>query len=247
VVARSSVAERVTVDITGVVQGVGFRPTLRVLAEEAGLSGWVQNRSGSVRLFLDGRRDNVERFLSVLPSRLPLRARLDRLTVIDRKLYRSEPEPWRFEIRSSEADEALRISIPADLGSCETCLAEVFEPTSRYYRYPFTTCTDCGPRYTVVTGMPYDRNQTTLADFPLCPACKQEYGDPRNRRFHAQSMACATCGPHLQVHDKFGAVLSGDPIRLARKALAHGQVIAVRRLPPNDGGVAAGQAMIAGG
>ncbi|MEJ2726143.1 MAG: acylphosphatase [Deltaproteobacteria bacterium] len=192
-VARSSVAERVTVDITGVVQGVGFRPTLRVLAEEAGLSGWVQNRSGSVRLFLDGRRDNVERFLSV------------------------------------------------------PCLAEVFEPTSRYYRYPFTTCTDCGPRYTVVTGMPYDRNQTTLADFPLCPACKQEYGDPRNRRFHAQSMACATCGPHLQVHDKFGAVLSGDPIRLARKALAHGQVIAVRRLPPNDGGVAAGQAMIAGG
>ncbi|NJN63918.1 MAG: carbamoyltransferase HypF, partial [Acidobacteria bacterium] len=186
---------RITVDMEGILQGVGFRPTVQRLAALAGLSGWVQNRSGSVRMVLGGSREDVLRFVTELPAKLPPRARLDRLTTSEPQRQNGEVLPHPFAILESAHDEATKISIPADLASCASCRAEVFDPRSRYYRYPFTTCTDCGPRYTVVDGMPYDRERTALSLFPLCDACQAEYRDPTNRRFHAESIACPRCGP----------------------------------------------------
>lgn len=208
---------------------MGFRPALQRLVLAAGLGGWVQNRSGRVRLELVGPLEGIDAFLAALPGRLPPRARLE-------ALVRHEPHPAAagegegFEIRESEADEEFRVSIPADLAVCPRCLEEVFDPASRFYGYPFTTCTDCGPRYTVVDTMPYDRERTSLSAFPLCPRCRREYASPDDRRFHAESIACPECGPRLSLLDAAGRPLEGDPLRGARVALAEGKIVAVKGL-----------------
>jgi hydrogenase maturation protein HypF len=220
----------VTVDLEGILQGVGLRPTVHRLAVAAGLDGWVQNRSGRVRLRLAGPPAALWDFLDELPGRLPPRARLDEMTIGELEPCLPGCCPAGFEIRASEPDPRPRVSIPADLAACPACLAEVFDPASRYHGYPFTTCTDCGPRYTVVDAMPYDRERTALAAFPLCEACRAEYEDPASRRYHAESIACARCGPRLAVWDADGAPLADDPLRTARAALAAGAIVAVRGL-----------------
>lgn len=226
----SASLHRMTIEMEGILQGVGFRPTIQRLAAEAGLSGWVQNRSGSVRMVVGGAPDALEAFVAALPSRLPPRARLERLTATPPEPLNGEALPWPFEILESESDPTARVSIPADLASCDACLREVFDPHSRYFGYPFTTCTDCGPRYTVVDGMPYDRERTALQDFPLCPSCLAEYRDPANRRFHAESIACPVCGPRLALQGGDGRPLPGDPLGEARRLLAQGALLAVRGL-----------------
>ncbi len=203
---------RVQVDMEGILQGVGFRPTMLVLAERAGLTGWVQNRSGTVRMSLEGSAEAVEGFLQTLPTRLPKRARLDRMDVTETELLSEGGAALSFEILESPAasegdaasDETYRVSIPADLALCEDCRAEVFDPSSRYFGYAFTACTNCGPRYSVVTDMPYDREKSTLRDFPLCETCLEGYRDVRDRRFHAESIACPACGPQLSLLDADG-------------------------------------------
>ncbi len=221
---------RVIVDLEGILQGVGFRPTVQVLAGEAGLGGWVQNRSGSVRLALEGAAADVDAFLAAFSGRLPPRARLERSTVVVREALAPDAAVAPFCIRESDGADAVRVSIPADLALCTDCRREVFDPASRFFGYAFTTCTNCGPRYTVVEGMPYDRERTSLAAFPLCPACRAEYTDVRDRRFHAESIACPVCGPRLAWHGPDGAALPGDPLREARAALAAGALVAVRGL-----------------
>ena len=242
---------RVIFSMEGVLQGVGFRPTMQVLAEEAGLGGSVQNRSGSVRLALEGTAEAIDAFVATLPERLPIQARLDRIEECAREALPSDEALASFHIEESYAalDESTRISIPADLAMCPNCRREVFDPDSRFYGYPFTTCTNCGPRYTVVNGVPYDREQTTLRDFPLCPDCLEDYRDVRDRRFHAESIACPTCGPQLELRDANWAPLSSDPSLRAsaslrdpvlpgspspliatRAALARGEIVAVRGL-----------------
>ncbi|MBF0461770.1 MAG: carbamoyltransferase HypF [Magnetococcales bacterium] len=220
---------RLTVDLGGIVQGVGMRPTLQRLATQAGLGGWVQNRSGQVRLSLVGGATAIDAFLQSLSDHLPPNARID---------FQSKPvitwdvDPrtaaFPFFIQASDLTGPMVPGIPADLAMCQACLAEILDPGGRRYGYPFTTCTQCGPRYTVVEGMPYDRERTSLRPFPLCAACQQEYGDPLDRRFHAESMACPRCGPSLAVRDAQGEPVAGEPLQVARAALAQGLIVAVR-------------------
>lgn len=214
-------------DFTGVVQGVGFRPTLFRLAREAGLGGWVQNRTGSVRLALEGPQEEVNRFLACLPDRLPVHARAETITVVSEECIPSGIRS-EFVIRQSQTGDLPEVMIPADLASCRECIRELFDPLDRRYGYAFTTCTLCGPRYTVVKGMPYDRQRTTMDSFPLCPKCLREYTEPADRRFHAESMACPECGPALWMEDKPGKLLPDHPVRQARALLARGGIVAVR-------------------
>jgi hydrogenase maturation protein HypF len=220
---------RLTMDLRGLVQGVGFRPTLARVAEADGVAGYVQNRSGTVRLVVEGTAAVVGGFVATLPSRLPRQARLDEIVEVSRAVVAPGAGLRGFTIAESAAAGALRISIPADLALCADCAREVLDPASRFFGYPFTTCTNCGPRYTVVEGMPYDRARTALRAFPLCPACRADYEDPRDRRYHAESIACPECGPRLTLHDATGARLAEpDPLRAARRALRDGRVVAVR-------------------
>jgi hydrogenase maturation protein HypF len=164
----------VTLDLTGVLQGVGFRPTMARLVSEWGLAGWVRNQAGVVRLVLVGEEAVIDRFVEALPMGLPRQARLDSVLEIGREPVATDQVSPGFRILESEGSDRLRVSIPADLVSCAACVREVFSGDSRYRGYAFTTCTDCGPRYTVVDGMPYDRERTTLGRFPLCEACRAD-------------------------------------------------------------------------
>jgi hydrogenase maturation protein HypF len=220
---------RVTVDLTGVVQGIGFRPALYRLAVAAGLGGRVQNRSGAVRLTLEGPSGRIREFLAALAVSPPPHARID-AAVETASEWLSGPPSTEFVIEESAADARADVVIPADLALCADCWREIFDPADRRYGYAFTTCTRCGPRYTVVHGMPYDRNRTTMSVFPLCAACRHEYGDPGDRRYHAESIACPACGPRLALLDAAGRTLPGDPLRAARAALAAGAIVAVRGL-----------------
>jgi hydrogenase maturation protein HypF len=219
---------RMSYDLTGIVQGVGFRPALYCLARDAGLGGHVQNRFGSVRLVLEGPAARIREFMRLLPSSLPPNARLDTCLLLE-DCPLDGLEPVRpFVIEESGGEERAEVLIPADLAVCRNCLREIFDPSDRRHGYPFTTCTQCGPRYTVINGMPYDRVRTTMSVFPLCPDCRREYQDPGNRRFHAESIACPSCGPRLSLEDSAGRPAEGDPLRTARAALADGAVVAVR-------------------
>lgn len=219
---------RVTLDLTGILQGVGFRPTLARLVSTAKLSGWTRNQSGCVRLVLTGPQDAVEKFIEDLPENLPSQAQLETMRVVTRDTLPPDFVGEAFLILDSKSADKIRISIPADLAVCKACMKEVLDKESRFYGYPFTTCTHCGPRYTVVDTMPYDRERTTLNSFPLCHNCRMEYTDSFNRRFHAESIACPECGPALTLYDSKGALVSGDPLRLTREALFNGKVVAVR-------------------
>ena len=227
---QSAALRRITCDVTGIVQGVGFRPALYRLARAAGLGGSIQNRSGSVRLVLEGPADQIRAFLSALPANLPPNARLDAITEIENAVLPGAALPLPFCIAESGRGDAMQALIPTDLAICPDCLREILDPADRRHGYPFTTCTRCGPRYTVINGMPYDRSRTTLSVFPLCPACQCEYDDPSNRRFHAESIACAVCGPRLWLEDAQGNAVAGDPLRATRAALAAGKIVAVRGL-----------------
>jgi hydrogenase maturation protein HypF len=215
-------------DLTGVVQGVGLRPTVYLLAEEAGLCGWVQNRTGLVRLRLEGEAKTIEAFMRRLPGALPPHARLDTVSEVESDVLSEGEGASGFTILPSAMSGHPTVVIPADLALCGDCRAEIADPRNRRYGYPFTTCTRCGPRYTVVESMPYDRDRTTLSLFPLCPACRAEYENPRDRRFHAESIACPRCGPRLSLLDMRGAAVAGDPLRVARQALARGNAVGVR-------------------
>ncbi len=219
-------AHRYTYEIRGTIQGVGFRPALYRLATQLHLGGSVQNRTNTVHLVLEGPSKTVELFLEQLPGALPPHAVIDELKAVSREPLEGSPAP--FEIIASDESGEKQVQIPADLAMCPACRKEIFDSTAHRYRYPFTTCTNCGPRYTVVNNMPYDRQRTTLEKFPLCPICEKEYTDPTDRRFHAETVACQDCGPALQLIQVDGAVIAGDPIAGTRRLLADGQIVAVR-------------------
>jgi len=225
-----STRSRVTLDIIGIVQGVGFRPTIAVAATRRGISGFIRNQAGRVRLVIEGEGVEVDRFISDLPSELPPQARVDEVRILSREPLAREWTGAPFRILESTTPDAPRSSIPADLAICSDCRRDVLDARSRFYGYPFTTCTNCGPRYTVVTGTPYDRARTSLAPFPLCEECLADYSDPGNRRFHAQSIACPRCGPWLSLLDEAGREIPGRPLIHARRALAEGRILAIRGL-----------------
>jgi len=215
-------------ELAGVVQGVGFRPSIYRLAHESGLSGWVRNRSGTVRLALEGVPDAVESFMESLPDSLPPNCRIDSIHALSSKSVAADEALHEFRILDSRDDANVEVVIPADLAICPDCRREIAEPGGRRYGYAFTTCTNCGPRYTVVTAMPYDRERTTLSRFPLCEECRREYEDPGDRRFHAESTACPACGPSLTLESISGDRVAGDPLREARRALSEGRIVGVR-------------------
>jgi hydrogenase maturation protein HypF len=221
---------RTSYDLTGIVQGVGFRPALYRLVRAAGLGGSVQNRSGSVRLVLEGSPGRIQALMESLPVSLPASVRVDSAVMLEDAILPAAECYHEFAILESEGSGQAEVLIPADLGVCPDCSREIFDPANRRHGYPFTTCTQCGPRYTVIHGMPYDRVRTTLSAFTLCDACRREYEEPGDRRFHAESIACPQCGPQLLLEDAAGQRVAGDPLRSARAALAAGAIVAVRGL-----------------
>jgi hydrogenase maturation protein HypF len=200
--------------VRGIVQGVGFRPFVFGLAQRHALAGFVLNDGGGVVIEVEGEQGSLERFAAALEREAPELARVDSIAV--RQLEPSGAAGFTIEASAGQGGRAL---IPADAATCTDCLRELFDPADRRYRYPFINCTQCGPRFTIVTGVPYDRQRTTMAAFPLCAACRREYEDPGDRRFHAEPIACPVCGPRLS--------LSLDD---AVESLRKGAILAVKGL-----------------
>ena len=179
------------------VQGVGFRPFVWRLATELGLAGRVRNAAGRVEIEAAGPAAALDAFARRLRTDAPPRARVERVTRRALEPGTAAVLPAAFEIDESVDAAAADRLFPPDIATCDDCLRELFDPADRRYRYPFTNCTNCGPRATIIDELPYDRARTTMRAFPLCPACAAEYRDPANRRFHAEPVACPACGPRL--------------------------------------------------
>ncbi len=215
---------RLHLHITGIVQGVGFRPFLHRLARECGLTGVVWNEGGSVRLEVQGR--DLDSFLSRLQSDCPPMARIRTVKVEERPPI----EESTFRILPSVEGGGGEHFVAPDTAVCEDCLRELFDPGDRRYRYPFLNCTQCGPRFTITRSLPYDRPSTSMSVFPQCPKCEAEYHDPGNRRFHAQPNACPVCGPRLRFTRSGSEEWEEDALQAALRLLESGGILALRGL-----------------
>ena len=227
---RDAEPPRVRLRLTchGLVQGVGFRPGVHRLARSLSLGGWVLNGPGGVVIEVEGPPEPVRTFRNSLPKSLPPLARLD---AVEAEQLTPLGES-SFEVRASETGRREGALVPADAALCADCRREMDDPSDRRYLYPFTTCTNCGPRFTLVHHLPYDRERTAMACFPLCDACRSEYEDPGDRRFHAEPVCCPTCGPKLWLVRSDDATLAEGPeaVALTRQALGEGRIVAVKGL-----------------
>jgi hydrogenase maturation protein HypF len=217
---------RTAIRVEGIVQGVGFRPFVYTLATGLGLSGFVGNDVDGVFVEVEGPSAAVSEFLLQLERDPPPLARIERVTAATVTPRGSTS----FAIAASGPGGPRRTLISADTATCEDCLRELADPADRRFRYPFINCTNCGPRFTIVRDVPYDRPFTTMAPFAMCPRCAAEYHDPADRRFHAQPVCCPACGPRLALLDKTGKPLAGDPLAHAAEFLGDGQILAVKGL-----------------
>ncbi len=213
--------------VQGVVQGVGFRPFVYRLAHEHNLKGWVRNTSGSVKIEVEGDEVALKSFLAALKAKSPPMAHIEKTEAT----FHSPSGYTSFVIRESQSQRGEYQLVSPDIAICEACIREIFCPTDRRHRYPFTNCTNCGPRFTIIEDIPYDRSKTTMRKFQMCPECQREYDDPLDRRFHAQPNACPKCGPSLEIVDRNGKPLeSGDAIKTASTLLKRGSILALRGL-----------------
>jgi hydrogenase maturation protein HypF len=214
---------RAAIEIGGIVQGVGFRPFVYRLALRLGLSGWVRNTGQGVQIEVEGEAPQLDEFRRAVRDEAPPLAVICQL--------REQPVPATgtrgFAILES-ARSAAGGEVSPDCDVCDDCLSELFDPGNRRYGYPFINCTNCGPRYSIITGIPYDRPATTMAGFAMCDDCLAEYHDPGNRRFHAQPNACPVCGPRLTLLEPTGAKVSGDALKQTLEALSQGKIVAVK-------------------
>lgn len=232
---------RLRIEIHGAVQGVGFRPFVYRLATELGLAGWVINDTAGVFIEVEGPENALQRFLERLPAEVPPRAILQGL----QSAWLDPAGYHEFEIRHSDSRGAKTVLMLPDVATCSDCLAEVLDSSDRRYGYPFTNCTNCGPRFSIIQALPYDRPNTTMRRFTMCRSCQREYNDPRDRRFHAQPNACPACGPRLRFFgrrtkdegrsqsgfDSQTSVSEGDvALHDAAAALRDGQIVAVKGL-----------------
>ncbi|MDD4985353.1 MAG: carbamoyltransferase HypF [Dehalococcoidales bacterium] len=223
--ARAKKLARVVV--WGVVQGVGFRPFVYRLAHQHSLQGWVRNTSGNVEIEVEGNERNLRSFLVDLEAKAPPMAHIEQVEVT----FLPARGNSGFEILTSQSEAGQYQLVSPDIATCEDCRRELLCPADRRYRYPFTNCTNCGPRFTIIEDIPYDRARTTMRQFKMCPRCQQEYDDPLNRRFHAQPNACPDCGPNLEIVDGDGCrVVADDVVRAAGKFLKQGKILAIRGL-----------------
>jgi [NiFe] hydrogenase maturation protein HypF len=220
--------QRLRVTIRGVVQGVGFRPFVYRMAKGLSLTAWVQNATTGVGIEVEGSPRRLKEFLLKLQSEKPPHAFTQTLEPVFLDSVGYEV----FEIRHSEESGEKTALILPDLATCSECVREIFDPTNRRFRYPFSNCTHCGPRYSIIEALPYDRARTTMKSFRMCEECRTEYEDPADRRFHAQPNACSRCGPHLELWEPTGkAVASYDEaLRAAGEAICRGAIVAVKGL-----------------
>ena len=209
---------RTLIRVEGIVQGVGFRPFVHALAARVGVAGYVANDRRGVIVEIEGSDSETADFISRLTREAPPLAVIERVSV-ERVAVRGERE---FRIIASRDTGARQTLIAPDTATCANCLRELFDPSDRRYRYPFTNCTNCGPRFTIVRDTPYDRFATTMARFEMCARCAREYHDPTNRRFHAQPISCPDCGPRLTLVDREGRELPGEPIETVAQWLGAG-------------------------
>ncbi len=217
------------IHIDGIVQGVGFRPFVYRLAHEYALSGWVRNSSRGVDIEVWGPKHARDAFAHALRAQAPPLARITHIQRHPLPAHGPYPEAG-FVILQSQEEHGFTLVSP-DVATCPDCLRELFDPTDRRYRYPFINCTNCGPRFSIIQALPYDRPHTTMARFPMCEACQSEYEDPLDRRFHAQPNACPACGPHiwLEIDDK--RIASHDEaLQYAEKLLLEGRILAIKGL-----------------
>ena len=223
----TSLNQRVRVVIRGAVQGVGFRPFIYRLAEEMSLKGWVINNTQGVFIEAEAAPEVLQKFLLRIDREKPAISFIQSFehSFVDPVGYD------KFEIRES-TDGAKTALILPDIATCNECQREIFDPANRRYRYPFTNCTNCGPRFTIIEALPYDRPRTSMRMFEMCPECSEEYHNPRDRRFHAQPNACPKCGPHLELWDDTGAVTAraGDALQRTADEIRAGQIAAVKGL-----------------
>ncbi|MGC2473578.1 MAG: carbamoyltransferase HypF [Candidatus Sulfotelmatobacter sp.] len=219
--------QRLRITLRGAVQGVGFRPFVYRLATEMSLAGWVLNSSSGLVVEVEGSPDELQRFEQRIERERP------KASVITTRESAWLPLQGftKFEIHHSESDSAKSVNVLPDLATCDDCRTELFDPANRRFQYPFTNCTNCGPRYTIVVDIPYDRPNTTMREFVLCPACREEYDNPANRRFHAQPNACPVCGPNLDgtIADTAAALLRGEIVAL--KGIGGFQLLVDARQP----------------
>ena len=220
--------ERCRINITGAVQGVGFRPFIYRLARDMKLCGWVLNSGHGVVIEIEGEEGDLKHFIDKLKNDKPANAFIQGLEVSVLPLAGYND----FRILQSKDEGAPTALILPDIGTCNECVAEIFDPSNRRYLYPFTTCTDCGPRYSIIETLPFDRENTTMKGFQMCPLCKEEYEDPRNRRFHSQTNACPACGPSVYLWDKKGRTMADGigAIKEAVEAIRKGYILAMKGL-----------------
>ena len=226
-IAPAAGVRRIRVRVEGIVQGVGFRPYVFRLATELGLGGFVLNDEHGVLLEVEGEPETLERFTARLPREVPPLAIVESIDVAPVEV-RSQAG---FAIVTSARGGDPDAPVSPDSATCDECLAELFDPGNRRFRYPFLNCTNCGPRFTIVRGVPYDRPLTTMAGFEMCTACRAEYDDPRDRRFHAQPNACSACGPAVRLVDRDGRPVdrgARDDVEAAAGALRDGLIVAVK-------------------
>lgn len=216
--------QRLAIHITGIVQGVGFRPFVYKLAYQYQLVGWVMNNSQGVAIEVEGTSQNIAGFFAELTTSAPPLAIVHKVTANPCSL-RGERE---FLIRHSNEQMEKAAWISPDVATCSDCLKEMKDPQDRRYRYAFTNCTNCGPRYSIIKNVPYDRAATTMDEFSMCPACQAEYDDPENRRFHAQPNACSECGPAYRLLTKEGHMVFGDVLTAANQLIAAGHIVAIK-------------------
>lgn len=215
---------RVRITVSGIVQGVGFRPFLHRLALAHNLTGWVRNTSSGVELELEGTQQALDAFAAGLKSDAPPLAVVETVELFPLAGLAGYRD---FSIRASQHSDGATLVSP-DIAPCPACLRELYTPGDRRERYPFINCTDCGPRFTIIRSLPYDRPGTSMSGFSMCPDCAAEYGDISTRRYHAQPDCCPVCGPRAFYLDDKGRPLPGDPIALAQKVLAAGGILAVK-------------------
>jgi len=219
--------KNVLINIQGTVQGVGFRPFVYRLAHELNIKGWIINSSAGVEIEAEGDESNVENFLVLLKNEKPVNSIIN-----DFKYVNSDIKNFtKFEIKESNNTSIKTALILPDLATCPDCLNEIFNPKERRYLYPFTNCTNCGPRFSIIESIPYDRANTTMKEFGMCEDCRREYENPMDRRFHAEPIACPKCGPQIKLYNANKEIIAGNEvIKKAAELILDGKIIALKGL-----------------
>jgi hydrogenase maturation protein HypF len=216
--------KRLLIEVSGIVQGVGFRPFIYRLAKRLKLSGFVRNNARGVNIEIQGRADDTQQFLHILQNQPPPLAVITDIQSSEIKAGHQDS----FQIISSDTNADKQALISPDIATCADCIDEMFDPGDRRYQYPFINCTNCGPRFTIIEDIPYDRPSTSMAEFRMCDNCQREYDDPGDRRFHAQPNACNICGPQISFLDHDGKEQKVDPLIQTLQLLADGKIVAIK-------------------